>query len=199
MVDDETLFRRATEFALVNFDKDQWNQEISGGLELIVPRKLIGKLTFLSDVREVLREADDIKAKRRLTLSNLEKATYVSVSTIYNKVTSLEPCNGAMEKLAIYAIQLCHVRNGAFDFADTRASLANVWDVLEEAAEAVPETTKKCSKSCEGGCTVDVREILLKAAEESKHSVEGLCLRCVKERMDGNSDVGAVCEHEVED
>lgn len=46
VVDDETLFRRATEFALVHFDKDQWNQEISGGLELIVPTTLIGKQLF---------------------------------------------------------------------------------------------------------------------------------------------------------
>lgn len=43
VVDDETLFRRATEFALVHFDKDQWTQEISGGLERIVPTTLIGK------------------------------------------------------------------------------------------------------------------------------------------------------------
>lgn len=48
VVDDETLFRRATEFALVHFDKDQWTQEISGGLELIVPTTLIGKHPRLS-------------------------------------------------------------------------------------------------------------------------------------------------------
>ena len=147
----------------------------------------------------MLTEADDIQAKRRVTLSALEKAAYKAVSAIHHKVTSLEPCNGAMEKLATYAIQLCHVKDGAFDLAAANMSLANAWDGLEEAAEAMPETTKKCSKSCEGGCTVDVRELLIKAVEESKQGVEGLCLRCVKERVNGQVDGVVLCEHEVED
>lgn len=104
-----------------------------------------------------------------------------------------------MEKLATYAIQLCHIKDGAFDLAGANTSLANVWEGLEEAVEAMPETTKKCSKSCEGGCTVDVRETLIKAVEESKQSVEGLCLRCVRDRGDGKVDIGGSCEHEVED
>lgn len=103
-----------------------------------------------------------------------------------------------MEKLATYAIQLCHIKDGEFDLASANTSLANVWEGLEEAVEAMPETTKKCSKSCEGGCTVDVHENLIKSVEESKQSVEGLCLRCVKDRGDGRVEAGGSCEHEVE-
>lgn len=112
---------------------------------------------------------------------------------------SLEPCNSATEKLATYTLQMCHVKDGAYDLDATPMSLADVWDGLETAAEALPETTKKCSKTCEGGCVVDMREILSKAIEDSKDCIEGLCLRCVKERVKADGDGAVLCEHDVED
>ena len=140
-----------------------------------------------------------IKTKRRATLSALEKAAYRSVKAIHDKIPSLEPCNSAMEKLATYTLQMCHVKDGAYNLAASNLSLADVWDGLEGAVESLPETTKKCRKDCEGGCAVDMRDILIKAIEESKECVEGLCLRCVKERVDANEDGVVECAHEAED
>ena len=154
---------------------------------------------FASDDASELTLTDNIHRKRRATLSALEKDAYKSVTAIHSKVESLNPCNGAMEKLATYTLQLCQVKDGAYELAATKMSLADVWDGLEQAAEEMPESTKKCSKGCEGGCTVDVREVLAQAVEESKEGVEGLCLRCVRDGEKGlrmDKDEAWTCEHE---
>jgi hypothetical protein len=202
VVDDETLFRRATEYALVSLGKEQWDQDIRGGLDAIIPKTLLGKCPFPAlDTCIALAHTTlgSIKNKRSITLSALEKAAYRSVTAIHDKVTSLEPCAGAMEKLATYTLQMCHIKDGAYDLAATGMSLCDVWDGLEAAVECLPETTKKCNKSCEGGCAVDVRDVLIKAIEESKEGVQGLCLRCEKEQVGANEDGVVECVHEVED
>ena len=51
-VDDHTLFRRATEFALVNFADEQFKQEVAIGLDEIVPKDLISTSSFHTNLRE---------------------------------------------------------------------------------------------------------------------------------------------------
>lgn len=222
VVDDETLFRRATDYALTNLGKKHWEQEIRGGLDAIVPKTVIGKPGVLprvpptssfpswrTEIYSHTISKGDIRTKRRAILYQLEHAAYRCVVAIHDKVTSLEPCAGAEEKLATYTLQMCHVKDGAYDLAATDMSLSEVWDGLDAAVEAFPESSgRKCAKTCEGGCAVDVREILARAVEENRAAVDGLCLRCVKGRVRGGGGGGSAdgvgarlekCDHEAED
>jgi hypothetical protein len=119
------------------------------------------------------------------------------VTAIHGKVTSLEPCPPAEEKLATYTLQMCHVKDGAYDLAATGMSMGEVWEGLETAIENMPESNKKCSKACEGGCTVDMQGILAEAVRESREGIVGLCLRCVREGVEVGEE-GEDCGHDVE-
>jgi hypothetical protein len=130
---------------------------------------------------------------RRWILTRLEKTAYRAVQEIRAKV-DLKPCKEAREKLSAYTLYMCHVKDGAFELADTKLSFNEVWENLEGAIEDLPEASTKCKdKGCAGACTVDLQQILIEAVNESKEAVEGLCLICDK--------AGAAqedCEHEID-
>lgn len=57
IVQDLTLFKRATEYALVHHDNEQLEQEIGGGLSKVLPDGMIGKfkpLTLISSSTGIL-------------------------------------------------------------------------------------------------------------------------------------------------
>jgi hypothetical protein len=214
VVRDESLFRRATEYALVHFTDEQLEEEIGGGLAGVLPSGLIGK--SLSCFRELVvrkgnhklitsccaNATETIKANRRNSLLQLERALHVPILAIHAKLLDpeeplelhpIEPCELATEKLALYTLQLCHLKQGRFSLADDAndgvhgmgkvkgVSLWEVWEGCEEMEAVLPKDCRKCGKNCEGGCMVDVRKGLRDAVEMAKREIRGLCLGCVVE------------------
>ena len=74
-----------------------------------------------------LPKTETIKQHRGKILSDLEIKLYAPIQEIHTKFldpedaedTPIEPCELATEKLALYSLQLCHLKRGKFSFADS--------------------------------------------------------------------------------